>query len=79
MSVYLNRDAEFGAGFQYFVDVDLIARAALKLATGHVAQDCSVRIPDCFKYPVRLLLLRHLETAVHARNDEVEAIKDPLE
>ena len=44
MSVYLNSYAVFGAGLQDFVDVDLIARPSLKLASGHVTDDCGVRI-----------------------------------
>src|SRR6185312_8755502 len=61
MRVDFNGDAVFGAGFQHFVDVDLIAGAALKLTAGQVAYDRGVRIFDGFDDARGLLLLRHFE------------------
>ncbi len=61
-----------GASFQNSVDVDFISGAALQLAACHMADNCRIGIFDCFEDAVCLFLLGHFETAVNARDNEVE-------
>jgi len=71
MGVDLHRDAVLGAGFQNPVDVDLIPGAALQLTTG-MADNGRVGIFDCLEDSFCLFLLCHFETAVNARDNEIE-------
>jgi hypothetical protein len=71
VGVDLHRDDVLSASFQNPVDVDLIPGAALQLTTGHVAY-CRVRIFDCLEDAVCLFFFCHFETAVNARDHEVE-------
>ena len=72
VGVDLHRDAVLSASFQNPFNVDFISRAALQLTTGHVADNCRVGISDRLQYSLRLFLPRHFETAVNARDNEVE-------
>ncbi len=72
MRVDFDGNAVLRAGFQYFFDVDFVSRAALKLAACHMPDDRRVRVSNCAEYSFRLLLLRHLEAAMHACDDEIE-------
>ena len=73
MRIYFNRYAVFRAGLQDLVDIDLVSRTPLQLASGHVSDDCGVRIPDCDA--LRLFLLRQFEPAVNARNHKIEVFR----
>src|SRR4051812_38414368 len=78
MGINLNRNAMFCADLQDPFYVDVVTRASLKLAPGHMAENCGVWICNCFEDALRLLRLRQFEAAMHARDDEVEALEDAV-
>jgi len=76
MRVDLDGDAVLRAGLEYLVDVDLIAEAPLQLASGHMPDDCRMRILDRSQYALGLLFFRQLEAAMDACNDKIEVFQD---
>ena len=56
MRVDFNGYAVLRAGLQNLVDVHVVSRTPLQLASGHMSDDCGVRVPDCFEDALRLLL-----------------------
>ena len=58
MRVDFDGNAVFGAGFQNLIDIDLISRAALELAAGHMADNRRVGILDRRENSLGLFLLR---------------------
>jgi hypothetical protein len=66
MGVDLDGDAVLGAGPQHLLDVDLVARPALKVPPDHMAEDRRVRGCDGPQQSVRLGLPVQPEAAVDA-------------
>src|SRR4051794_9725411 len=64
MCIDFDSDAVFRTRFEDFVDVEIITGPAQQLATGHVPDDCRLRISDRFNDTLRLLLLGQIEAAV---------------
>ena len=64
MRVDLDGDAVLRAGLEYLVDLDLIAGAPLQLASGHMPDDCRMRILDRSQDALGLFLFRQLEAAM---------------
>jgi hypothetical protein len=70
--VDFDRHGMLGAGDEYFLDVDVIARPPEQLATCHVSENGHERISDGPHYARGLLFLILPELAVDACHDEIE-------
>jgi hypothetical protein len=77
--VDLDRDVVLGAGIEDLLRVERRARpraaGALDQPPGDVPEHVRLRIADRTEHSLRHLRRRHLQLAVHARDDDVEAFE----
>ena len=64
------------AGAQYRFDIDVIARTAHQLTSGHMAQDRGAWVRDRAEQAGGLLFLFQLEATMNTRDDEIEPTKN---
>src|SRR4051812_41527033 len=78
MRVDFDGDAVLAASLEDLVDIDVIARTALKLATCHVTDDRRVSVFNGLQNSLGLFYLRQFEAAMDARDNEIELLQDSV-
>ncbi len=65
----------FGARLEDRCDIDVVSRAAQKLAAGEMAEYCCEGVRDTSDNAIRLLIAPEAKAAMHAGDNKIEALQ----